>query len=284
MSRPVVASAAKVKRRASVPKAGMPSGNSLRVCLAIFSASLRLHHAAGALLHQRLQLDAVDEIDGVEHVALGLGHLVALGVAHQAVDVDVAEGHLVHELEPHHDHPGDPEEDDVEAGDQHRGGVEGLEPLRVLRPAEGGEGPERGAEPGVEHVRVLLQREVRREPVLVADLLLGAADVDVALGVVPGRDAMAPPDLAADAPVLDVAHPLEVGVLPVVRHEADAPSSTASMAGSAEGADLHVPLVGQVGLDDGAGAVAAGHHQLVVLDAGEQPWASRSATMRLRAS
>ena len=33
---------------------------------------------------------------------------------------------------------------------------------------------------------------------------------------------MAPPDLAADAPVLDVAHPLEVGVLPVLRHEADA--------------------------------------------------------------
>ena len=39
MSRPGEASEAKVKRSASVPKAGMPSGNSLRVRFSIFSAS-----------------------------------------------------------------------------------------------------------------------------------------------------------------------------------------------------------------------------------------------------
>ncbi len=117
----------------------------------------RLHHAAGALGHQGLQLDAVDEIDGVEDVALGLGHLVAVGVAHQAVDVDLAEGHVAHELEAHHDHARHPEEDDVEAGDQDRGGVEGLQARGLFRPAQGGEGPEGGAEPGVEDIRVLLQ-------------------------------------------------------------------------------------------------------------------------------
>ncbi len=37
------------------------------------------------------------------------------------------------------------------------------------------------------------------------------ADEDVAGFVVPRRDAMAPPELAADAPVLDVLHPLVVG-------------------------------------------------------------------------
>ena len=40
MSRPVEANEAKVKRKASVPKAGMPSGKSLRVCFSIFGASL----------------------------------------------------------------------------------------------------------------------------------------------------------------------------------------------------------------------------------------------------
>ena len=39
-------------------------------------------------------------------------------VAHEGVDVDVAERHLVHDVQAHHHHPGDPEEDDVEAGDQ----------------------------------------------------------------------------------------------------------------------------------------------------------------------
>ena len=38
MSRPWVASAAKVKRSASAPVAAMPSGNSLRVARSIFSA------------------------------------------------------------------------------------------------------------------------------------------------------------------------------------------------------------------------------------------------------
>ena len=34
------------------------------------------------------------------------------------VDVDVVERHLLHEVQAHHHHAGDPEEDDVEAGDQ----------------------------------------------------------------------------------------------------------------------------------------------------------------------
>ena len=38
MSRPGVASEAKVKRSASVPYAGMPAGNSLRVAFSIFFA------------------------------------------------------------------------------------------------------------------------------------------------------------------------------------------------------------------------------------------------------
>jgi hypothetical protein len=101
-----------------------------------------------------------------------------------------------------------------------------------------------------------------------------AADVDIALGVVPGRDAVAPPELAADAPVLDVAHPGEVGVLPVVRHEAMRPSSTARWP-VGQRSSLHVPLVGQEGLDDGAGAVAARHHELVVVDALEQSQGAR---------
>ncbi len=69
----------------------------------------------------------------IDHVALGLGHLLALGVAHQAVDVDRPERDVVHELQPQHDHAGDPEEQDVEAGDQQGGRVEGSAGPRSVR-------------------------------------------------------------------------------------------------------------------------------------------------------
>ena len=82
-----------------------------------------------------------DDLDGVDDVALGLGHLLAVGVADEGVDVDVAEGDGVgeraraavghgdveHEVAAEHDHARDPEEEDVEAGDELRGGVEGGE-------------------------------------------------------------------------------------------------------------------------------------------------------------
>jgi hypothetical protein len=87
----------------------MPSGNS-------FSQAL------GAFVQQGFERDAVDQVHWVQHVAFGFAHLLALRVEHQAVDVDVFEGHFAGEVRGHHDHPGDPEEDDVVAGDQHRGG------------------------------------------------------------------------------------------------------------------------------------------------------------------
>ena len=84
---------------------------------------------------------------------------------------------------------------------------------------ENGHSAER--EPGVEHVVVLAQRADRWRAGVRARVGFVLAHVDVAGLVVPRRDAMAPPQLAADAPVLDVVHPLRVGLRPVLRHELD---------------------------------------------------------------
>ena len=104
---------------------------------------------------QRVGSVLVDHVQRVDDVALGLAHLLSVFVADQGVDVDVLEGHLVHELEPHHDHPGHPEEDDVEPRDHQRGRVEVFELRGIVRPAHRGEGPERAAEPGVQDVLIL---------------------------------------------------------------------------------------------------------------------------------
>src|SRR4029077_9323832 len=107
-------------------------------------------------------------------------------------------------------------------GDQHAPRVEAGELGAALGPAERGERPQGGGEPGVEHVLILAQGNLGTEVMVRAPLGLGATHVTAAGAVVPGRDAVSPPQLAADTPVLDVAHPLEVGARPILRHEARA--------------------------------------------------------------
>ena len=194
-------------------------------------------------------------------------------VAHQGVDIDVAEGHLAHEVQPHHHHAGDPEEDDVEAGDQHVAGIVALQLRRLLGPAQGREGPERGGEPGVEHVGVAGQRH-RFSVVSLRggqSLRLGLLHEDPAVRRVPGRNLVPPPELAGDAPGLNVAHPLEVDVFPLLRHEDGAPLLHRVDAGLRQRLGIAEPLVRQPGLAGHAGAVAVRHVVQVVFDGLDQP-------------
>jgi hypothetical protein len=113
-------------------------------------------------------------------------------------------------------------------------------------------------------------------------LLLGTGDEMTAFLVVPGRNLVAPPQLARDAPVLDIAEPLVVGGGPVLGHELDLAAGHfverhfGDRLARVEGAFRRrlghgdEPLVGQHRFDDHVGAVAARHHQLVRLDRFQQ--------------
>ena len=65
------------------------------------------------------------------------------------------EGNLSGLLQGGEDHADHPEEDDVVACHQHVRGIEILQFRRLFRPAKGREGPEGGAEPGVQSILVL---------------------------------------------------------------------------------------------------------------------------------
>ena len=153
-----------------------------------------------------------DDVERIDDVALGLAHLLPLFVAHQGVHVDVGEGDLLHEVDAHHHHAGDPEKKDVEAGHQHRRGIVGLEQRRLVRPAHGGKRPQGRTEPGVEDVGLLHQ--VGRSAVRAGVRRLHGHDHAAAPLAGPGRNLVAPPDLARDAPVADVVHPFVVGLGP----------------------------------------------------------------------
>ncbi len=193
----------------------------------------------------------VHPVQRVHRVGVGLGHLLAVLVADQAGERDGVEGRdAVHRVQAEHHHPGDPEEDDVVAGEQDVGRVELLQVRGPLRPAQGGEGPQRRGEPGVQDVGVL-------GPALAGRRGLVRADADrLAAGAVPDRDAVAPPQLARDAPVVHVVDPVEValGHLPRVdRHPAVAHRVAG---GPGQRLDLDPPLERQPRLDGGPAARA----------------------------
>ena len=86
----------------------------------------------------------------------------------------------------HHDHAGNPEEDDVEAGYHHAGWVELTQGVGVFRPAKGREGPQRRREPGVENVFVLTQGNVGTEVIFLAHFFFVAANINITRFVIIG--------------------------------------------------------------------------------------------------
>ena len=186
-------------------------------------------------------------------------------IADQAVDVDLMKRHVVHEFQSHHDHSRHPEENDVEARDQDVAWIESLERFGLLWPALCAERPERRGEPGIEHIVVLAQLGIGRQLVFLPDLVFVATDIDVVITVIPGRNAMAPPELTADAPVLNVVHPFVVSLGPVFRNELYLAGLDCIDRYLGQRLDIDIPLIGQVRLDDGCAPVAPWNFRLVVL-------------------
>ena len=143
-----------------------------------------------------------------------------------------------------------------------------LEQLRLLRPALRGEGPQLRAEPGVQHVLVLMH-------VMAAALgahvgVLGEGVLPAAVLAVEHGDAMTPPQLARDAPVLEVLHPGGVGLRPARGVEGDLAGVDGIERRPLELVDGHKPLLGQPRLKGGVATVAVHDGVVELFDMIEQ--------------
>jgi hypothetical protein len=139
----------------------------------------------------------------------------SLPIADQTGKEDVFERGLTGVLKPRHDHARDPEKDNIRRGYEIARGIKFRPRDRIHR----FERPEPARKPSVEHVRVLL-------PVFRVGWRLDA-DVDgfasgfAFLLLIPDGNAMTPPELTTDAPILDVLQPVLVDRLPALRSKAN---------------------------------------------------------------
>ncbi|MNU91315.1 hypothetical protein D3C71_811980 [compost metagenome] len=102
-------------------------------------------------------------------------------------------------------------------------------------------------------------------------LFFGLLNKDLPVRAIPCGNLVSPPQLPRDAPRLDILHPLEVSVFPVLRHKIGAAFANRGNRRLRQRLVVHPPLVGQARLDRHAAAVAMRHHMLVRLDLVEQP-------------
>ena len=143
-----------------------------------------------------------------------------------------------------------------------------LEQLRLLRPALRGKGPQLRAEPGVQHILVLMH-------VMAAALgahvgVLGQSVLPAAVLAVEHGDAVAPPQLTADAPVLKVLHPGGVGLRPARGVEGDLAGVDGVERRPLELVDCHEPLLGKPRLQRGVATIAVHDGVIEFVDVIEQ--------------
>ena len=113
---------------------------------------LRLGGQIGQPEAQGVGPELLDHVDRIDAVALRFRHPFAVAVENLGMDEHVVERNLADVVQARDHHPGDPERDDVAAGDEHAGGIIIGQFGRLLRPAEGRMRPEGRTEPGVQHV------------------------------------------------------------------------------------------------------------------------------------
>ncbi len=239
------------------------------VSISFYSFIIETHIVARGIAGHQSEAQGIgavflDDFQWIDAVAQRFGHLAALGVSDQAMDEYVFEWDFIHEFHGHEHHASDPEENDVVAGYQSGCRVPLLQGLGLIRPAHGREWPQSRGEPGIEHVRILvnvLAMAVRT----FGEVRAGSAGF-AAVVAVPYRDAVAPPELTGNTPIMDVGQPLHIGLGETFRYELGLAGDDSVHSRACQRFHLHEPLLGGHRFYDGLAARAMAHSMLGFFD------------------
>ena len=210
---------------------------------------------------------AIDQVERIGRVAERLTHLPSQFVPNDTGQVDIPERFFSFEFISGHNHTGNPEEEDVGGRNQIVGRVVVFDLFVVgaVDAVEDRDGPQPRREPRVEDVGILPQiGDCERivAALLTGELqrLFGSFGYDIpAFGQVVGRNLLSPPELTRDTPVLDVLHPVAVGVFEFCRDESDIILHDRLKRRAGKLLHLQEPLHREFGLDYGIGSFRIAH-------------------------
>ncbi len=107
---------------------------------------------------ERVRAVFVDDFERIDTVSEGFTHLASLGITNESVDQYVVEAEPVLVCSSAENTIRiTQKKDDVITGYEYVSGIEVFKLLCLLRPAKSGEGPQRGGEPGIQGILVLVK-------------------------------------------------------------------------------------------------------------------------------
>ena len=213
---------------------------------------------------QRIAAVLFNHFQRINAIAKTLGHLSALIITHQAVNQHGVEGCLTGMLTAGEDHSGNPEENDIVAGNQDICGIEVVQILGLFGPAKGLKGPQSRAEPGIQHIGVTLNVSASALFAL-AGILTGDGYMTT-LCAGPGGNLMTPPKLTGNTPIADIFHPVGVGLAETLGNELCLALIYNTQRFFGKGFHLHKPLGGDDWLNIIMAAVAGANIVRVILN------------------
>ncbi len=150
-------------------------------------------------------------------------------------------GDLISEVQRTHNHARDPKGDDVTSRNEHFCRVVALQLLRMVRPSLRRKWPKLRGKPCVKDVLVLANMMPMAFRALYR--IVHTSVFPTTVIAIKHRNAMAPPKLSADAPILQIFHPCQVRLRPARRMERDLTISDGLRRSLLELVDSNEPLL-----------------------------------------
>ena len=120
-----------------------------KVSVRFYTLHVETHVVAGRIAGDQRQAQCVrtvfvDDFQRIDTVSEGFAHLASLRVSYKSVEQYCFKRFFTHLFISGENHTDNPEENDIVTGYEHISRIEIFQLLRLFRPAEGGEGPQRG--------------------------------------------------------------------------------------------------------------------------------------------
>ncbi len=164
----------------------------------------------------------------------------------------MTERNFLFEFQSHHNHPRHPEENNVITCYQHACRIELPQFHRVFRPAHSRKGPQGGAKPSIQHVRILLDSAAAMRT---CRQIIPRNNGFATAFAVPSGNAMTPPNLPGNTPVANIFQPVQIRAAETLRHKLHPPVPHYFHRRFRQGLHFHKPLFRHQRLHNSAAAL-----------------------------